>query len=359
MLQAVYDVKNNRKRREDEEALNLASSRRKRVFAACATTTRALSKAGGSSGARSGGDAGAEPLVVSVDDLLATDTVGRWWITGAAWTGRDTGGGDGASSLPGSNGKTNAAHGSGGDAGSSSTTGSSAAEIRRLHKLARKHGMSTDVQRSLFTILMSSADPRDAQERIDRLALKGKQEREIVSVLMHCCGAERTFNPYYAELAHILCTANHNHKFTFQYAYWDLLRAAGETSARRLVNLARLFSHLVGVHALSLSALRAAPFDSVEPRVTMFLRAVITALCLCFHTAAARTAVERVCKVKDLRGLRAGLVLTLHGLADVPDALLKAVTVGTDEPVRALRERLAERTAEIRHLLEAADIFGV
>jgi nucleolar MIF4G domain-containing protein 1 len=55
-------------------------------------------------------------------------------------------------------------------------------------KLAKKMGMNTEVRKKIFHILVTSEDYAEAFERFAKLGLKEKQEREIVRVIIHCCG---------------------------------------------------------------------------------------------------------------------------------------------------------------------------
>lgn len=57
----------------------------------------------------------------------------------------------------------------------------------KVLRLAKKQGMNTDAKRSIFVSIMSAEDYLDAFENLIKLPLKGKQDREIVYVLMHCC----------------------------------------------------------------------------------------------------------------------------------------------------------------------------
>ena len=74
-----------------------------------------------------------------------------------------------------------------------------------LVKLARAQGMNTDIRRGIFVVLMSSdvlvfppslvirlilyyQDYIDACERLSQLSLTEVQQREIIRVLLHCCG---------------------------------------------------------------------------------------------------------------------------------------------------------------------------
>lgn len=82
-----------------------------------------------------------EPLRVTLDDLHSAETKGKWWLVGAAWGGdplvdRQQGNGQAAAPNPTQNGDN--------------TTSNA------LLKLAKEHGMNTDIRRSIFVVLMSS-----------------------------------------------------------------------------------------------------------------------------------------------------------------------------------------------------------
>ncbi|PKU30206.1 nucleolar mif4g hypothetical protein [Limosa lapponica baueri] len=75
----------------------------------------------------------------------------------------------------------------------------------KIMELARKQRMNTDIRRSIFCVLMTSEDFLDAFEKLLKLGLKDKQEREIVHVIIYCCLQEKTYNPFYAFLADKFC----------------------------------------------------------------------------------------------------------------------------------------------------------
>ncbi|KAJ6833714.1 nucleolar MIF4G domain-containing protein 1 [Iris pallida] len=70
-------------------------------------------------------------------------------------------------------------------------------EAQKLVQLAAAQRMNTDVRRAIFCIIMSGEDYMDAFEKILRLNLSGKQDREIMRVLVDCCLQEKLFNKYY------------------------------------------------------------------------------------------------------------------------------------------------------------------
>ncbi|KAJ3092289.1 suppressor of glycerol defect [Quaeritorhiza haematococci] len=219
-----------------------------------------------------------EPFRVSLDDIRSVQERGKWWLVGSAWAGRTTEDGDADSNDVGNRGTAKA------------TNSKQDAEVlgnESLLKLARQQGMNTDVRRSIFVVLMSSEDCLDAFERLNKLGLKDKQEREIVRVLIHCCGQEKTYNPYYAIVGQKFCEYQHGFKITFQYAFWDALKeldggesAKGLSSAfgstegpgtvRRVSNLAKMLTHLVMAGSLSLSVIRIVNFAVTPPMQQLF-----------------------------------------------------------------------------------------
>ena len=109
-------------------------------------------------------------------------------------------------------------------------------EEERLLVLAKKMRFNTTTRQTIFVVIASSRDVDDAFERLQRLGLKGKQDREVVRVISECCAQEKTYNAFYAELAALLCTHNRQYKTTVQFTFWDnfkLLAEDDNTSTRR------------------------------------------------------------------------------------------------------------------------------
>ena len=94
---------------------------------------------------------------------------GRWWLIGSGWSRASSGviGGSVEQEAP---------------------VNINMNEFdAKLLEVARKQRMNTDVRRAIFCIVMGSEDYLDAFEKLVRLGLKNKQEREIVFVIIHCC----------------------------------------------------------------------------------------------------------------------------------------------------------------------------
>ncbi|KAI0694615.1 hypothetical protein BC835DRAFT_1415230 [Cytidiella melzeri] len=214
-----------------------------------------------------------EPLRVRLADLHSAETKGKWWLVGAAW------GGDPLLDRQ-------------DEIRQKSNTQASSAE-NVLLKLAKKQGMNTDIRRSIFVVLMSSEDYVDACERLSQLKLTEVQQREIIRVLLHCCGNEKSYNPYYAFVAQQLCRTSHSYIVTLQFCLWDFLRDLGESnvgglavlknlkddvasfevgkiSSTRSRNVARAYAWWLAKDACTLAILKPVDFTDLKPQTHQF-----------------------------------------------------------------------------------------
>ncbi|EJD49082.1 hypothetical protein AURDEDRAFT_85439 [Auricularia subglabra TFB-10046 SS5] len=223
-----------------------------------------------------------EPLRVGLTDLREADKRGRWWLVGAAWSGdplveRQTSG----------------------------TTSTTKAEPNTEHDallaLARKHGMNTDVRRSIFVVLMSSEDCVDAAARVAALGLNDVQQREVARVALHCLAAERAYNPFWALV--VLKTTSPAQRITLQFALWDFLRGMGEArvggaevvknadahsdafggdagkiGGTQLENVARAYGWWIAKGACSITALKPLEFELLKPQTRRFVTRLLVHL---------------------------------------------------------------------------------
>ena len=209
-----------------------------------------------------------DPLRVSLDDIRNVEKRGKWWIVGAAWNNN-------SDQADGANGKdidVNAMH----DILDS-------AEPNWV-ELARKQRMNTDVRRAIFVAVMSSEDYADACDRLNKLQLKNKQEREIPRVLLHCCSQEEVYNPFYSLVASRLC-GQHSLKKTFQFCLWDFLsslegdevdnedikQSDSDMVLRKTMHMARFYAHIVGDGNMNLDILKHVNFLTPGSEIKIFL----------------------------------------------------------------------------------------
>lgn len=213
-----------------------------------------------------------DSLQVSLDDIRSVHTKGKWWLVGSAWKGNED--------------KNQ------GDLVNKEVMNDflDSAEPNWL-ELAKAQRMNTDIRRAVFISIMSANDYVDAMTKLDKLALKRAQEREIPRILIHCAVVEPAWNPYYGVLASKLCD-NHSYRKTFQFMLWDLIKGfdgAGDDEEemdvfsgfdddmeddeklKKILNLGRLFGYLFAEGSLAMHLLRTVNFVTASNDTKLFL----------------------------------------------------------------------------------------
>ncbi|KAG0629231.1 hypothetical protein M758_1G087200 [Ceratodon purpureus] len=232
---------------------------------------------------------------VTWEKLLDPEKKGQWWMPGLP--------SEGGENLAGTKAEL-AGYLDGG-----------AAEVDKMLQLAASQRMNTDARRSLFCIVMSAEDCVDAFEKILRLKLPGKQDREVVRVIVECCMQELRYNPYYAEILKKLCNHDKNHKFSYQYCLWDHLKQLETMETRRSMNLARLTASLVGGFSISLSVVKVIDFIDMQkltPKVLLHCRIMFEYLLSKFSNEILWSVFSRIASTAELAGFRDGLSLYLN-----------------------------------------------
>lgn len=252
-------------------------------------------------------------LQVGLQDLQDAEHKGRWWLVGAAWSGRDAADAAAPASLRAF--PIGTAH----ESADSVLPAEGDGEVD-LAQLARSQGMNTDARRAVFSTLMSSLDYADAAQNLLQLKLSEVQRREIIRVLVHCvahvCVAsdrrltqERTYNPYYVLVGERLAQELPGMRVTLQFVLWDYFREIGERRVggenmvqgssrggadddagedveldegglRKLVHLARAYGWWFARGALSLSALKPVDFTALHSAGTLFLQHLLVQVLL-------------------------------------------------------------------------------
>ncbi|KAH9015184.1 hypothetical protein EDB84DRAFT_1634669 [Lactarius hengduanensis] len=261
MLETLINLKNNKTKRAATQHAGGDVTERLKKFLTGLSKTRHL--------------VAHEPLRVSLDDLHSADTRGKWWLVGAAWSGDPLVERQESSKR------------------ALNTRDEDVAE-NALVKLAKKQGMNTDVRRSIFVVLMSSEDYVDACERLAQLNLTEVQQRDVIRVLVSCCGNEKSYNPYYAFVGQHLCRTSHSYKITLQFCLWDFLRGIGESSvggaevvknlkggeddfevkdvsSTKTNNVANAYAWWVAKGCVALSVFKPVDFTVLKPRTRDFL----------------------------------------------------------------------------------------
>ncbi|TVY49227.1 Suppressor of glycerol defect protein [Lachnellula occidentalis] len=216
-----------------------------------------------------------EPLRIGLKDIQGSDKRGKWWLVGASWSGNAV-----EESKPSA-------------AGYVSTSQVEDAGTSDLVQLAKEQRMNTDVRRAIFITVMSATDYQDAYLRLTKLKLKKVQEYEIPKVLIHCCGAEKAYNPYYTLVAKKVCS-DRKLKTAFQFCLWDSFRKMGESDddddvaedeedamdLRRVFNLAKMFGSLIADGSLGLGVLRKLNLSYLQTKTKSFIEVLFVTIFL-------------------------------------------------------------------------------
>ncbi|KAL5257458.1 hypothetical protein ACHWQZ_G012411 [Mnemiopsis leidyi] len=173
-------------------------------------------------------------LRVTLADLLDAKTKGRWWVVGAAWTGLED-----------------------------ERKVKQVQFDSKLLALAKKNHMNTEVRRNVFCVLMSSEDYERCFEKMMKLNVKDKQEREIIYVAVLCALKCKTYNPYYTNVIKKFCEHSKNYQITMQFSIWDRLKDLKSLNATKTRNFILLLSSLISSKTISMSALKIVNFAEI------------------------------------------------------------------------------------------------
>ncbi|KAL7465973.1 hypothetical protein ACHAXS_006297 [Conticribra weissflogii] len=269
MVSTIIELKNNKPKKQD-----VIIREKTNGFKKCIGRIK--------SSAMSGKKGAGSCLRITLRDVLDAETKGRWWLLGASWAGNQhhkqlfdegqlTGRVKPDASLDQS------------EITSNSKSSKTLSNEEKLLACAASQRMNTDARRAIFCIIMGSTDCDDAFEKLVRAGmLKKKAERDVIRVLIHCCGEEKAYNPFYSFVALRVCEYQPNSRFTLMLTFWDAFKQLESYSARKVANLAKLLAHLVGAKekCLTIGVLKRIEFSpSNMPELTIiFLSVFMTAL---------------------------------------------------------------------------------
>ncbi|XP_059304326.1 uncharacterized protein LOC132056242 [Lycium ferocissimum] len=187
-------------------------------------------------------------------------------------------------------------------------------EAQKMLQLAATQRMNTDARRAIFCVIMSGEDYIDAFEKLLRLDLKGKQDREIMRVLVECCLQEKAFNKYYCALASKLCSHDKNNKFTLQYCLWDHFKELDQMQLIRSMHLSKFVAEMVASFSLSLAVLKAIDLSDssqLTPKRIMHFRMMFEAI-LEFPEKLIWNIFTRIAVLPEYESLRDGIVFFIR-----------------------------------------------
>ncbi|KAL8109590.1 uncharacterized protein LOC141671887 [Apium graveolens] len=222
---------------------------------------------------------------VNWNTLLDSQKKGQWWSSGEMSSGRDN-----VEEIA--------------DKADLEVT-----ETQKMIQLAAAQRMNTDARRAIFCIVMSGEDYIDTFEKLLRLDLHGKQDREIMRIIVDCCLQEKVFNKYYCVLASKLCSHDKNHKFTLQYCLWDHFKEMESMELIRSMHLSKFIGEMLASFSISLAVLKVVDFHDIHqltPKRIMHFRMLFEAI-FAFPDRLIWNIFTRIAVTPDYESLRSGI----------------------------------------------------
>jgi nucleolar MIF4G domain-containing protein 1 len=143
----------------------------------------------------------------------------------------------------------------------------------------------------------------EAFEKLHQLAIK--DHRVIVTVIIHCCLAEKVFNPYYAVLSQKFCDVDRKYQVSdliiifeskvkkklksnfinykqlaVQFALWDRIKDIKSHSNIQIKNLSQFLIYLIEHGGQPLSVLKVVEFAELEKSTLRLVRQTVLGLLL-------------------------------------------------------------------------------
>ena len=117
-----------------------------------------------------------------------------------------------------------------------------------VEELAAKHRMRTRGRRLAFVAVTGARDAEDAYHRCLELG-KGADDRDVSSVLIHCCLLEQRYNPFYSAvcLLWLRDKAQKSRSFALKLSIWTALKSLSDYDRRQVANLGKL---VVAIHSV-------------------------------------------------------------------------------------------------------------
>jgi nucleolar MIF4G domain-containing protein 1 len=208
-------------------------------------------------------------LRVTREDLENKETRGRWWLVGSSWRNPED---------------------------KSESQRFKIDDSDPLMHLAKEQRLTTDLRKRLFCLIMGASDYLDCFEKVIKVGLQKHENRELIHVIVHCCGQERTYNPYYHLLLEKLCKYDRSHRFTLHLLFWDIFKQTQDFDSRKACNLAKLLAGCIAHFTFSLSLLKVVDFNSLmNSKTILFFHTFLKTLLLEYSVSMISDAFERIC----------------------------------------------------------------
>lgn len=243
------------------------------------------------------------PVRVTLEDLLLSETRGRWWVVGSAWTGASL------ESTAAPRTSTNECSSSGNKVDNLTTEFSADfMKLAETFRITRPPKINI-----LFVLTLGSEYVSDAFDKLLQLSLPPTQEKLVFDIMLYCVQRLRTYKPFFAVLANKLCSHHNKYKRLLQHSLWDKFSDFDNIKKQELKKLSTFVVEIVKADSLNLSVLKTVPFADANQKIIAFLEDV---LCQLFDSSegcqVSRYAFDKLFISKTLHPLRMQLKLFIN-----------------------------------------------
>ncbi|XP_022897824.1 pre-mRNA-splicing factor CWC22 homolog [Olea europaea var. sylvestris] len=131
------------------------------------------------------------------------------------------------------------------------------------------------LRRTIYHHIMSSRNYEEAGQKLLGIKLQTRQEMEICNMLLECCGQERTYIRYYANIAHALCMIVPTYCRNFEECFvYECFMVHQLEANYKLRNITKFFAQLLGTNLLSWHVLGYIHLseDDANPSLHIFIK---------------------------------------------------------------------------------------
>ena len=193
-------------------------------------------------------------LNISLNDLLRSNTMGKWWIVGSAWT---------------ENFEEKTSKIFNGVEEKSSFDNNFLIKAQKL-RLSRPPRINI-----LHALTEGATDHYEAFNHLLQIKLSPAQEIEIFNVLLICNNKYKIFNEVYAKIAILLIKHRGKFRKLLQTTLWSTFKDLKSLKKKELRNLSCFLYHLLAEGALDLFILKEIDFVSISDIDAKFVRQVL------------------------------------------------------------------------------------
>ncbi|KAI0202213.1 hypothetical protein F4808DRAFT_82877 [Astrocystis sublimbata] len=112
-----------------------------------------------------------------------------------------------------------------------------------------------NLRKTIYLTIMSSMDPEEAVHKLLKINLPVGQEQELPSMVVECCGQEKTYTKFFGLIGERFAKLNRLWSDLFEAAFQNKYETIHRHDTNSLRNIARFFGHLFGSDAIGWHAL--------------------------------------------------------------------------------------------------------